>query len=214
MDSELTQLEKDILELRVKKGYTENETLEELNITKYQYNKIRKKLENLGLYSIHLVNKARKNRIARERYKDKKLGLNQISDEEEKCRKECVDILSQRYLAYNSNKKFNAILVSKLEQLSKAYSYNVILNTIKTKAKSLEYASKKDFNNDIAKISYLIAIIKNNAQSVYNQMKKQQEINDKKLRMNESDKIIIREMNNQRVSRPTRRRDLSEFLDD
>ena len=45
-------------------------------------------------------------------------------------------------------------------------------------------------------------------------MKKQQEINDKKLRMNESDKIIIREMNNQRVSRPTRRRDLSEFLDD
>lgn len=45
MDGELTQLEKDILELRVKKGYTENETLEELNITKYQYNKIRKKLE-------------------------------------------------------------------------------------------------------------------------------------------------------------------------
>ena len=37
MDGELTQLEKDILELRVKKGYTENETLEELNITKYQY---------------------------------------------------------------------------------------------------------------------------------------------------------------------------------
>ena len=37
MDSELTQLEKDILELRVKKCYTENETLEELNITKYQY---------------------------------------------------------------------------------------------------------------------------------------------------------------------------------
>ena len=104
--------------------------------------------------------------------------------------------------------------MSKLKQLSKVYSYNVILNTIKTKTKSLEYASKKDFNNDIAKISYLIAIIKNNAQSVYNQMKKQQEINDKKLRMNESDKIIIREMNNQRVSRPTRRRDLSEFLDD
>ena len=65
MDGELTQLEKDILELRVKKGYTENETLEELNITKYQYNKIRKKLEDLELYSVHLVNKARKNRIAR-----------------------------------------------------------------------------------------------------------------------------------------------------
>ena len=71
MDGELTQLEKDILELRVKKGYTENETLEELNITKYQYNKIRKKLEDLELYSVHLVNKARKNRISRERYKDK-----------------------------------------------------------------------------------------------------------------------------------------------
>ena len=55
------------------------------------------------------------------------------------------------------------------------YGYDVINKTIDKSYDSIQYALRnKDFRNDVGKISYIFAIIKNNINDVYKQVVKEE----------------------------------------
>ncbi len=211
----LSELESQVLFLRQKQGYTINETIKELNITVNILKKIIEKLQNLGLYSEEEIQKAKKNRKLRERYaKTKGQPILGLSKEEENFRQLCISFMCEKYLDYNVTKKMNPILVTKLKQLNTYGSYEVIYRTLQTQEKNLNYInSNKTFQSDIQKISYFLAVIKSNMAKVENQLKTKQAVAEAKRNSTSMNEDIIDMLENKTISTPTKRRDLSEFID-
>lgn len=97
-------------------------------------------------------------------------------------RKHTISVIACEFLDYNTSQVFPTILTKKLKELE-FYGYDVILETIDKCRSSIEYSIKtKSFKNDMNKISYIMAIIKNNINDVYKEhlrtekvMEKQQE---------------------------------------
>ncbi len=209
MKENLTDIEKRILELRQKKGYTVEETLAELKIKRTLFKEIVLKLENLGLYDKEKIQQAIKKRKTTLKNKDYNSRI-KLSTEEEQYRKKSIDVMCRRYFDYNKTKHFNPVLVSKLQGLNKFSSYKTIYNTIIYQQQNLDYANTKVFSSDFQKISYMIAIIKNNLSKVYTEMK-EKEINAQNLTITDS---LARELTKSRVTKPTKRLDMSSLLDD
>ena len=209
MKENLTDIEKRILELRQKKGYTVEETLAELKIKRTLFKEIVLKLENLGLYDKEKIQQAIKKRKTTLKNKDYNSRI-KLSTEEEQYRKKSIDVMCRRYFDYNKTKHFNPVLVSKLQGLNKFSSYKTIYNTIIYQQQNLDYANTKVFSSDFQKISYMIAIIKNNLSKVYTEMK-EKEINAHNLTITDS---LARELTKSRVTKPTKRLDMSSLLDD
>lgn len=214
MDS-LSELERQVLELRIEDGYTINETVEELKITATIFKKIVKKLEELGLYDEELLKKAKRRRKSRERYKKTKgkkvLGL---SEEEEKFRKLCISFMCEKYFNYNITKQMNPILVTKLKKLNSYASYEVIYRTMQTQEAKLNYIhSNKNFNSENQEMSYLLAVIKNNLVEINKKLNINNAINDAKLKATNMNEDIIEMLSQNIETKPTTKRDLSEFID-
>lgn len=214
MDS-LSDLEKQILELRIDKGYTINETIGELDISSTVFKKAINKLEELGLYTEELLKKAKKRRKSRERYaKTKGEKVLNLSEEEENFRKLCISFLCEKYFDYKKTKKVNPILITKLKQLNSHASYEVIYRTLQSQESNLNYIHyNKKFNNDIQEMSYLLAVIKNNLTKVNEKINMNNAINEAKLKSTSMNEDIIDMLNQKIETKPTKKRDLSEFID-
>lgn len=184
----------DNLELKIKElieeGRTRKYITEKLKITFYKFDKIKAKLIE--------ENKINPNK------KIKKMS----SDLEEEYRKMIIDIICKKYLNYKNTPDFNSTLVLKLSQMHKNNSYQEILQSTIDSQKQLEYSSRKEFENDYYKISYLCAIIRNNIKNIQNTIIKKEKKKEKEVF------VDIDEINKRRTSNPTKRRDLTEFLND
>lgn len=74
---------------------------------------------------------------------------------------------------------FPTILTKKLKELE-FYGYDVIIETIEKCRSAIEYSLKtKQFKNDLNRISYLMAIIKNNINDVYKEHVRHEKIAEK-----------------------------------
>ncbi len=211
----LSEIEKQVLELRTEKGCTVNETIEELGITITIFKKIVKKLEELNLYNEEILKKAKKRRKSRERYAktkgEKVLGL---SAEEENFRQLCISFMCEKYFDYNITKKMNPILVTKLKQLNSYASYEVIYRTLQSQEQNLNYIhSNKKFNNDTQEMSYLLTVVKNNLTKINDKLTMNNAINEAKLKSSSMNEDIIEMLNQKIETKPTKKRDLSEFID-
>ncbi len=208
----MSKIENKILNLRQVEGYTIEETIKKANISRKTFKEIISKLSEQGLYNEEEVKSAMKRRKQREYYYKHK-SETKFPPEEEEYRKKCIDILCTRYFNYNETKQFNPALVSKLNNLyNQNFSYKIIYNSILYTMKSLDYANTKTFGSDYQKINYMIAIIKNNLKIVWKKLQRQQEAYEgftKKV----NDEEIIYQLNKTIVSKPSKKIDMSEFLD-
>ena len=103
--------------------------------------------------------------------------------------------------------------MKRLGELNKKATYKVIFNTIKYQEQSLEYANKKSMSSEYAKINYMIAIIKNNLNAVYQKLQKQEK-QQKGLTNRTDSNGLVAQLNKTIVSKPTEKIDMSIFLDD
>jgi len=210
MAEEITEIQKKILEYRQEKGYSIDKTMEELKLTRKIFNQNVEKLKEKDLYDEIKIKEAMKNRKLQNSVKKAVTTKLNLSPEEEKYRKECIDIMCKRYFDYNKTKHFNPVLVSRIQNLNKYAPYKIIYNTIVYHQNNLDYASTKTFSSEFQKISYMIAIIKNNLSKVYKDMQEKEEL-QKKSTISDS---LARELTKKRVTKPTKRLDMTDLLDD
>lgn len=97
-----------------------------------------------------------------------------IWNKENENRKKVIEKFAIDFLDYKPGQVFPTVLTKKLKELE-FYGYDVINRTIDKAYNSIQYAIQhKDFKNDIGKISYIFAIIKNNINDVYKQTVQQE----------------------------------------
>lgn len=203
MEEELKNNVKEMLE----NGKKRKDIAKKLNITLYMFDKIKKELianNELDLKQMEKVTNSQK-KIT------KNIEEINFSSPENKARFEVIDLLSKRYLNYSPGQKFNTFLCKKIEAMSYAYSYSIILATAKKCLNNMDYAnSNKEFNNEVQKISYLCAIIKNNLNNTLKEREKREQRNKglekREINYEEANKVI--------VTTKTKRRDFSIYLDD
>lgn len=93
-----------------------------------------------------------------------------IWNKENENRKKVIEKFAVDFLDYEPGQVFPTVLTKKLKELE-FYGYDVINRTIDKTYDSIQYAIQhKDFKNDMGKISYIFAIIKNNINDVYKQI--------------------------------------------
>lgn len=213
MNNNLINLESKILELRQEKGYTIEETKKELNITDKVFKKAIISLKEAGVYDEEKIKQAKKNKKRRE-YKKKNRNKPKLPPDEEEYRQKCIDFMCRRYFEYNQTKRFNPILVSKIQTLNKIASYKIIYATMKNQQKNLDYANIKFKNcsSDFQKITYMLTIVKNNLSTTYKRLKKKESIQEaENNRYDVQD--MMRKLDKNIVSKPTQRVDMSKWLD-
>lgn len=208
MDEDLKEELKNKIKLYLEKGTTRKDIVKKLNITYYTFDKLKKELKENNELDLKKMTK-----IANPKSSNQK-NINDIcfSSPETRARYEAIDIISRKYLGYETGQQnFNSFLSRKIEAMSYSYSYNVILATIKKCENNLTYAVQhKTFESDAHKISYLCAIINNNLKRTLDEKEKKQRIN-KGLEKREKD---YGEINQNIVTSPTKRMDFSIFLDE
>lgn len=211
MNENLSILEQKVLELRQEKGYTIEQTLSELNINQKKYKIIVDKLKELNLYDEEKIKKAKQNKKMRE-YRNTNKNKVKLSKEEEEYRQKCIDFMCKKYFDYNRTKVFNPVLVTKIQQLKNICSYKVIFNTMRFQEQNLNYANSKTFSSEFQKIGYMMTIIKNNLKEVWKKIDMQDKI---QARIKEEGSTrIVNELNRKIVTKPTKRIDMSDLLDD
>lgn len=137
-----------------------------------------------------------------------------ISEQEEEYKNQCIDtIWKYCFLTTDERDVYITSLIAKLQELHKDYSYRIILFTIKDCKNSLKYIHQKDFDSKFQKISYIFAIIRNNIKTVWEKSEKQRLIKVG-LSKRYNDEEIINTLSKKRKTPPTKRRDLSEFIDE
>ena len=105
-------------------------------------------------------------------YKSKELY--DVWNKENEDRKHVIERFAIEFLDYVPGQVFPTILTKKLKELE-FYGYDVINKTIDKSYDSIQYILRnKDFRNDVGKISYIFAIIKNNINDVYKQVVKEE----------------------------------------
>ena len=108
----------------------------------------------------------------------------------------------------------NPILVTKLKKLNSYASYEVIYRTMQTQEAKLNYIhSNKNFNSENQEMSYLLAVVKNNLIEINKKLNINNAINDAKLKATNMNEDIIEMLSQNIETKPTTKRDLSEFID-
>ena len=199
MAEKISEIQQKILDYRENKGYSIDKTIEELKITRKRFNQNVEKLKEKGLYNEQKIKEAMKNR-----------RLNKEIDQKNFSTKLNLNPEEEKYFDYNKTKHFNPILVSRIQNLNKYAPYKIIYNTIVYQQKSLDYAYYKTFSSEFQKISYMIAIIKNNLSKVYKDMQEKEE-QQKNITISDS---LARELTKKRITKPTKRLDMTDLLDD
>ena len=102
-----------------------------------------------------------------------------IWNKENENRKKVIEKFAIDFLDYEPGQVFPTVLTKKLKELE-FYGYDVINRTIDKAYNSIQYSIQhKEFKNDIGKISYIFAIIKNNINDVYKQVLREEKIKEK-----------------------------------
>lgn len=136
-----------------------------------------------------------------------------IWNKENENRKKVIEKFAIDFLDYKPGQVFPTVLTKKLKELE-FYGYDVINQTIDKTYNSIQYAIQhKDFKNDIGKISYIFAIIKNNINDVYRQILREEKIKEKqKTQTDHFESISESELMN--IGSKKKARDISEFLEE
>lgn len=134
-----------------------------------------------------------------------------LSKEESNARKEIIDRMLV-IMDFKPDAKFPTSFTKKLTELKQSYTYVEINYTILKLHDNLLWAvNNKEFKTDYNKITYLMAIIQNNINKYYKELKeinKTQEIKENNIL--DTELSII---NTERVIKQPKRMDMSEFLD-
>ena len=89
-------------------------------------------------------------------------------------RKAVVERFAVDFLDYKTGQVFPTILTKKLKELE-FYGYDVINRTINKSYEAIQRALRtKTFFNDVNKIAYIFAIIKNNINDVYKEVQREE----------------------------------------
>jgi hypothetical protein len=109
--------------------------------------------------------------------------------------KRIVDIIANDFLDYQQGQIFPTVLNKKLKELE-FYPNEVILQTIEKNYDNIKYwMASKNFSNDIGKISYIFAIIKNCINDTYKDWKRNKEIKVHENNTNIDLSLDIKEIN-------------------
>jgi len=136
-----------------------------------------------------------------------------IWNKENEDRKNVIEKFAVDFLDYKPGQIFPTVLTKKLKELE-FYGYDVIYRTIDKTYNSIQYAIQhKDFKNDVGKISYIFAIIKNNINDVYKQVLREGKIKEKqKTQTDHFESISESELMN--IGSKRKAKDISEFLEE
>ena len=104
-------------------------------------------------------------------YKDEQTYLNMIKEREIK--DEINHFIAIEILNYDSGQYLPPALLKRINDMNKLYPYEVILETFKVNKETLQYWMNQDskFKNEMARISYMMAIINNNVINEYEKWK-------------------------------------------
>lgn len=213
---ELSDLEKQILNLRQNKGYTIQKITEELNIKQKLYKDTINRLTEEGLYDEDKTKEAMQKRHEKEyrkRQYEKNKNKPKLSTEESKYFKKCTDFLCFNYLDYRFTKHYDNSLTSRLNQLHKNYTFKLIYDTMLSQKSIFDYYNNKiNFKDDYHRISYFMKIVENN---IILERKKQDRYKDIHEGFNKkiNDEEITYQLNKNIITKPSKKLDLSEFLD-
>lgn len=136
-----------------------------------------------------------------------------IWNKENENRKKVIEKFAIDFLDYEPGQVFPTVLTKKLKELE-FYGYDVINRTIDKAYNSIQYSIQhKEFKNDIGKISYIFAIIKNNINDVYKQVLREEKIKEKqKTQTDHFESISESELMN--IGSKRKAKDISEFLEE
>ena len=123
--------------------------------------------------------------------------------------KKIIYIISSDFLGYQKGQSFPTVLAKKLKELE-FYPNEVILKTVENNYDNILYWMKnKEFSNDIGKISYIFAIIKNNINDVYRDWKRNQ-----KIKVKENNTNIELSLDIQDINTTQKGKDISAWLEE
>ena len=128
---------------------------------------------------------------------------------ENKFKDELLKFISVNILNYNE-KPLPPFFLKRVNDLSKSYPYEVILQTFKQYKDTLVYWMGQDskFKNESGRLNYLMAIIQNNISNVYERWKVEQRHNKIDNTVN-----IDPDLMNVTISKPKNNiKDISEFI--
>lgn len=144
-------------------------------------------------------------------YKSKELYDTWNKENED--RKRVIERFTSEFLNYIPGQVFPTVLTKKLKELE-FYGYDVIDRTIDKSYDSIQYALRtKDFRNDVGKISYIFAIIKNNINDVYKQVLREEKIEEKQQRQ-VTNVEVVDEQTFANIGTKQKAKDISCFLED
>ena len=144
-------------------------------------------------------------------YKSKELY--DVWNKENEDRKRVIERFATEFLDYVPGQVFPTVLTKKLKELE-FYGYDVINKTIDTSYKSIQYALRtKDFRNDVGKISYIFAIIKNNINDVYKQVLAEEK-GEKRQQEQVTNIEVVDEQSIMNIGTKQKAKDISSFLED
>lgn len=136
-----------------------------------------------------------------------------VWNKENEDRKHVIERFAIEFLDYVPGQVFPTILTKKLKELE-FYGYDVINRTIDKSYDSIQYALRtKDFRNDVCKISYIFAIIKNNINDVYKQVLREEKIEEKQQRQ-VTNVEVVDEQTFANIGTKQKAKDISCFLED
>lgn len=136
-----------------------------------------------------------------------------VWNKENENRKYAIDIICSDFLDYKTGQVFPTILTKKLKELE-FYGYDVIIETIEKCRSSIEYSLKtKQFKNDLNKISYLMAIVKNNINDVYREHVRTEKIEEKQ-QAQTSNFEEVSEKSIMNIGSKQKAKDISSFLEE
>lgn len=144
-------------------------------------------------------------------YKNQKVY--DVWHKENEDRKEVIDILVTDFLQYVPGQVFPTILTKKLKELE-FYGYDVIKKTIEKCRNSIEYSmNAKSFKSDTHKISYMMAIIKNNINDVYKECLRTEKVIEKQQEQTANFEAMD-ENTIMNIGSKQKAKDISDFLED
>ena len=121
-------------------------------------------------------------------------------------------MFSREFLGYEKGQVFPTLLCKKLKELD-FYNFNIINKTVEKCRPSIEYALQKDFKSELAKISYIFAIIKNNINDVYKDCLREEKV-EKKQQAQTTNLDLVDEQSMMNIGSKKKAKDISDFLED
>lgn len=139
-------------------------------------------------------------------YKSKEIYEQHIK--EQKNREKLLEYIAIEILNYNQKKILPTILLKKIKEIHEVYNYEVILETFEKNKDTLEYWMNLEgkFENEFHRVSYMMAIIKDNIIDVYKEWKRKQSQTKKEV------EVDIDILNEDIKSSNKNKADISDFL--